>query len=305
MLDAFLNSTISMATPILLAAIGELLVEESGIINIGIEGAMLSGAFFALTVAYFSGSTALGIGAGIAGGVAINALLALLVINLAVNQVVAGTALDIFAVGITGVFYRQFFGVTGKAFIVKLIPKLRFGALTDIPVLGATLFHHNFLVYLTVALIPVTGYVLWRTRYGLSLRAAGERPEAADSLGLDVYRLRWQALLAAGVLTGLGGAYLTLAYAGTFVENNSAGRGYVALAVVILGRWKPWGLAAAAALFGAAMALQFGLQALGTSIPYQIFLALPYALTLVVLAIMGGQAASPSALGEPYRRSWP
>jgi len=302
MLDAFLNSTISMATPILLAAIGELLVEESGIINIGIEGAMLSGAFFALTVAYFSGSTMLGIAAGVAGGVAINALLALLVINLAVNQVVAGTALDIFAVGITGVFYRQFFGVTGKAFIVKLIPKLRFGALTEIPVLGATLFHHNFMVYLTVALIPVTGFVLWRTRYGLALRAAGERPEAADSLGLDVYRLRWQALLAAGVLTGLGGAYLTLAYAGTFVENISAGRGYVALAVVILGRWKPWGLAAAAALFGAAMALQFGLQALGTSIPYQIFLALPYALTLIVLAVMGGQAASPSALGEPYRR---
>jgi len=303
MLDAFLNSTISMATPILLAAIGELLVEESGIINIGIEGAMLSGAFFALTVAYFSGSMALGFAAGIASGVAINALLALLVINLAVNQVVAGTALDIFAVGITGVFYRQFFGVTGKAFIVRLIPKLRFGPLTDMPVLGATLFHHNFVVYLTVALIPVTGWVLWRTRYGLALRAAGERPEAADSLGLDVYRLRWQALLAAGVLTGLGGAYLTLAYAGTFVENISAGRGYVALAVVILGRWKPWGLAAAAALFGAAMALQFGLQALGTSIPYQIFLALPYALTLIVLAVMGGQAASPSALGEPYRRS--
>ena len=303
MLDAFLNSTISMATPILLAAIGELLVEESGIINIGIEGAMLSGAFFALTVAYFSGSATLGFAAGIAGGVLINALLALLVINLAVNQVVAGTALDIFAVGITGVLYRQFFGVTGKAFIVKLIPRIRFGPLSDIPVIGATVFHHNFLVYLTIALIPLTAFVLWRTRYGLALRAAGERPEAADSLGLDVYRLRWQALLAAGVLTGLGGAYLTLAYAGTFVENISAGRGYVALAVVILGRWKPWGLAAAAALFGAAMALQFALQALGTSIPYQIFLALPYALTLIVLAVLGGQAASPSALGEPYRRS--
>jgi ABC-type uncharacterized transport system permease subunit len=302
MLEAFFSSSIGMATPILLAAIGELLVEESGIINVGIEGAMLCGAFFALTVAYFSGSTVLGLGAGMAAGGAINAILALLVINLAVNQVVAGTALDIFAVGVTGVFYRKFFGITGKAFIVKLIPKLRFGRLTDIPILGGALFNHNVLVYLAFALVPSTGFLLWRTRYGLSLRAAGERPEAADSLGLDVYRLRWQALLVAGLLTGLGGAYLTLAYAGTFVENISAGRGYVALAVVILGRWKPWGLAAAAILFGAAMALQFGLQALGTTIPYQIFLALPYALTLVVLAAVGGQAASPSALGEPYRR---
>ena len=302
MLEAFLSSSIGMATPILLAALGELLVEESGIINIGIEGAMLCGAFFALTVAYFSGSTILGLGAGMAAGLAINTILALLVINLAVNQVVAGTALDIFAVGVTGVFYRKLFGITGKAFIVKLIPKLRLGRLADIPILGGALFNHNMLVYLAFALLPITGYVLWRTRYGLSLRAAGERPEAADSLGLDVYRLRWQALLVAGLLTGLGGAYLTLAYAGTFVENISAGRGYVALAVVILGRWKPWGLAAASILFGAAMALQFGLQALGTTIPYQIFLGLPYALTLAVLAAVGGQAASPSALGEPYRR---
>ncbi|HKN00039.1 MAG TPA: ABC transporter permease [Candidatus Binataceae bacterium] len=303
MLEAFLNSTISMATPILLAAIGELIVEESGIINIGIEGAMLSGAFFALSAAYFSGSTALGLAAGIAAGLAVNAILALLIVNLAVNQVVAGTALDIFAVGITGVFYRRLFGITGKAFIVTTIPKLSFGPLTHIPIVGPVLFRHDPLVYFAFALVPTVGFVLWRTRYGLGLRAAGERPEAADALGLDVYRLRWQALLAAGILTGLAGAYLTLVYAGTFVENISAGRGYVALAVVILGRWRPWGLAAASVLFGAAMALQFGLQALGTAIPYQLFLALPYALTLVVLAAMGGQAASPSALGEPYRRA--
>jgi simple sugar transport system permease protein len=303
MLEAFLSSTISMATPVLLAALGELLVEQSGIINIGIEGAMLAGAFFALAAAYFSGSMILGIGAGIAGGFAINAILAVLVVNLAVNQVVAGTALDILAVGITGVLYRRFFGVTGKAFIVNVMPRVDFGPLSALPLIGPALFHHNALVYLTIALVPAAGFLLWHTRYGLSMRAAGERPVAADSLGIDVYRLRWHALLAAGVLTGLAGAYLTLAYAGTFVENISAGRGYVALAVVILGRWKPWGLAAASVLFGAAMALQFGMQALGTAIPYQLFLALPYALTLAVLATMGGQAASPSALGEPYRRT--
>jgi general nucleoside transport system permease protein len=303
MLEAFLGSTVSMATPILLAALGELIVEETGVINIGIEGAMLTGAFFALAAAYFSGSMMVGIAAGIAGGVAINALLAVMVVNLAVNQVVAGTALDILAVGITGVFYRRLFGITGKAFMVKPIGKIAIGPLARIPIVGAVLFDHNALVYLTFALVPAVAYVVWRTRYGLMLRAAGERPDAADALGLGVYRLRWHALLVAGLLTGLSGAYLTLAYTGTFVEGISAGRGFVALAVVILGRWKPWGLAAASVLFGAAMALQFALQALGTAIPYQLFLALPYALTLVVLAGFGGQAASPSALGEPYSRS--
>jgi len=303
MLEAFLSSTLSMATPILLAALGELMVEESGIVNIGIEGAMLTGAFFALAAAYFSGSILLGLAGGIAAAVAINVIFAALVVNLSVNQVVAGTALDILALGITGVFYRKLFGITGKAFMVRPVPKIPLGPLANIPLLGPVLFDHNALVYFTFALVPMLGYLISRTHYGLRRRAAGERPAAADALGLNVYRIRWQALIASGVLTGLAGAYLTLAYANTFVENISAGRGFVALSVVILGRWNAWGVCAASVLFGAAMALQFGLQALGTMVPYQLFLALPYALTLVVLAGFGGQAAAPSALGEPYRRS--
>ena len=302
MLESFLISTMSMATPIMLAALGELIVEESGIINVGIEGAMLAGAFFALAATYFSGSIALGLGAGMLAAVAIDAIFAMLVVNLAANQVVTGTALNILALGVTGVFYRKLFGVTGKAFMVTPVAKIPLGPLARIPVVGPVLFDQNALVYFTFILIPIFWYLISRTRYGLRLRAAGERPEAADALGLGVYRIRWEALLVAGVLTGLAGAYLTLAYANTFVENISAGRGFVALSVVILGRWNPWGLAAASLLFGAAMALQFGLQALGTVVPYQLFLALPYALTLVVLAGVGGQAAAPSALGEPYRR---
>ena len=302
MLEAFLTSTMSMATPIMLAALGELIVEESGIINVGIEGAMLAGAFFALAATYFSGSIALGLGAGMLAAVAIDAIFAMLVVNLAANQVVTGTALNILALGVTGVFYRRLFGVTGKAFMVTPVAKIPLGPLARIPVLGPVLFDQNALVYFTFILIPIFWYLISRTRYGLRLRAAGERPEAADALGLGVYRIRWEALIVAGALTGLAGAYLTLAYANTFVENISAGRGFVALSVVILGRWNPWGLAAASVLFGAAMALQFGLQALGTVVPYQLFLALPYALTLVVLAGVGGQAAAPSALGEPYRR---
>jgi simple sugar transport system permease protein len=303
MLEAFLVSTIAMATPILLAALGELLVEESGIINVGIEGAMLAGAFFALSGVYFTGSIAVGLTCGIAAAIAINAMLGVLLINLAVNQVVAGTALNIFAAGITGVFYRKFFGITGKAFIVSPLHSLALGPLARIPFFGPILFDQNPLVYLAFLLVSVFAWLIRRTRYGLRVRAAGERPEAADALGLGVYALRWQALMISGVLTGLAGAFLTLVYADTFVENISAGRGFVALAVVILGQRNSWGLAAASILFGAAMALQFGLQALGTAVPDQLFLALPYALTLIVLAFFGGQARDPSALGIPYIRS--
>jgi general nucleoside transport system permease protein len=302
MLETFLISVVTMTTPILLAALGELLVEDSGVINIGIEGAMLVGAFAALTLAYFTGSTALGLAGAIAAGIAINAIFALLVVNLAVNQVVTGTAISILALGLTGVLYRQLFGVTGKSFIVSPIAKVPLGPLARIPILGPALFDHNVLVYLTFILVPVLWYVTARTRYGLRLRACGERPAAADALGLGVIAVRWQALVISGALTGLAGAFLTLSYTNTFVENISAGRGFVALSVVIVGRWNSWGLAAASILFGAAMALQFGFQALGTVIPYQLFLALPYVLTIVVLTALGGQAAAPSALGEPYRR---
>jgi len=303
MLEAFLFSTISMATPILLAALGELIVERSGVLNIGIEGAMLCGAFFALAAAYFGHSLLLGLLCGIAAGVAINALLAAMVVNLAVNQVVAGTALDILALGVSGVFYRRFFGVTGRAFTITPMPRIALGPLARLPIVGPALFDRDALVYLAFGLVPVVAWLVSRTRLGLRLRAVGERPEAADALGVNVFAWRWTALIVSGVLTGLAGAYLTLAYADTFIEGISAGRGFVALAVVILGRWNAWGLLAASILFGAAMALQFGLQALGTALPYQLFLALPYALTVMVLAGVGGHARPPSALGEPYSRA--
>ncbi|HYA34279.1 MAG TPA: ABC transporter permease [Candidatus Binataceae bacterium] len=303
MLDAFLASTLAMATPILLAALGELLVEESGIINIGIEGAMLMGAFSALAATYFSGSFMLGLLMGAVAAVILNAILAMLVVNFAVNQVVAGTALDILALGLSGVLYRKLFGVTGQAFMVAPIGRLRLGPLARIPLIGEALFDQSPLVYIAFAVVPVLYWILRNTRWGLRLRSAGERPEATDALGLGVYALRWQALIISGALTGIAGAFLTLAYANTFVEDISAGRGFVALSVVILGRWNPWGIAAASVLFGAAMALQFSFQALGTNLPYQLFLALPYALTLVVLATIGGGHGGPSALGEPYVRS--
>jgi general nucleoside transport system permease protein len=302
MLEAFLRSTISMAAPLLLAALGELLVEESGIINIGIEGVMLTGAFAAMAAAYACGSVAIGLCCAVLAAVAMSALFAAMAVNLAVNQVVAGTALDVFALGVTGVFYRRLFGVTGQALTVRTLPLVALAVLSRIPVIGPALFGQNLLVYFSFILVPLVWYLLHRSRWGLYVRAAGERPEAADALGLGVYRLRWQALMISGVMTGLSGAYLTLGYANTFVEGMSAGRGFIALAIVILGEWRPGRIAIASVLFGAALALQFVLQAVNTGIPYQLFLALPYVLTLVVLTVLGGQGRAPSALGEPYVR---
>ncbi len=302
MLEAFLASAIAMATPLLLAALGELIVERAGVINIGIEGAMLAGAFAGVAVAHATGGALAGVAAAIGAGVAINAVFAFVAINLAVNQVVAGTAIDLLAAGVTGVLYQRVYGATGRAFTVAPMRAIALGPLARLPLIGRALFDQSALVYLAFALVPAVAWMIGRSRFGLSLRAAGERPEAADALGLGVYRLRWIALLASGVLSGLGGAYLTLAYADTFVEGISAGRGYVALAVVIVGRWNAWGVAAAALMFGGAIALQFVLQAAATALPYQLFLALPYLFTVAVLALAGGRADAPSALGEPYVR---
>ncbi len=302
MLEAFLSSTIAMAAPLLLAALGELLVEESGVINIGIEGMMLTGAFAAMAAAYATGSVVAGLVCAVLAALAITVLFAAMAVNLAVNQVVAGTALDIFALGVTGVFYRRMFGVTGQALTVRTLRQVGLGPLSHIPLIGPALFHQNLLVYCSFLTVPLVWFALYRTRWGLSLRAVGERPEAADALGLGVFGLRWQALMISGVLTGLSGAYLTLGYANTFVEGMSAGRGFIALAIVILGEWRPGRIAIASVLFGAALALQFVLQAVNTGIPYQLFLALPYVLTLVVLTALGGQSRAPSALGEPYVR---
>jgi general nucleoside transport system permease protein len=302
MLEAFLSSTISMAAPLLLAALGELLVEEAGIINIGIEGVMLTGAFAAMAAAYGTGSIAAGLLCAVLAALAMTALFAAMAVNLAVNQVVAGTALDVFALGVTGVFYRRLFGETGQALTVHTMQPVGLGPLAHLPLIGPALFDQNLLVYFSFLLTPAVWLLLYRTRWGLNLRAAGERPEAADALGIGVYGVRWQALLISAVMTGISGAYLTLGYANTFVEGMSAGRGFIALAIVILGEWRPGRVAAASVLFGAALALRFTLQAANTGIPYQLFLALPYVLTLIVLTVLGGQGRAPSALGEPYLR---
>ena len=297
---ALASSMVVMAVPLLLAALGELIAERSGVINIGVEGLLLVGAFVAMGVSFASGSSALGTLAALAAGAALGAGFAYFVVLQNANQVVAGAALNLLAVGLTGVAYRAAFGVTGTALTIAGAPEVAIPILRSIPVLGPAFFSQTLLGYGALALVPLVAFFLHSTLPGLELRMAGESPRAAATQGVAVRRLRVLALVACGVLSAAAGAYLSLAYARTFVEGMSAGRGFIALTIVIVGRWSAWGCLAAALFFGFVTALQFHFQALGLNVPYQFFLILPYVLTLLVLAGFVGRVHAPAALGQTY-----
>ena len=299
LLASLLQSTVTMAVPLLLAALGELLAERGGVINIGLEGMLLSGAFAAVAVTSFSGSPLLGLLAAWGAGVVLAALFAYVVVVHSGNQVVVGTALNLLAAGATGVAYRAIFGVTGTALTVPGFAKLAIPGLASLPIVGPALFEQTALGYLAFGLVPLLGYGLYRTVPGLKLRMVGENPAASAAQGIAVRFTQLLALLGCGLLAATAGAYLAVAYARTFVEGMSAGRGFIALAIVIFGRWTPWGILGASLLFGLATALQFHVQALGLRIPYQFLLMLPYVLTLLVLAGYAGTTRAPAALGIP------
>jgi len=296
---SLLQSTLTMAIPLLFAALGELLAERAGIVNIGLEGMMLSGAFVALLTLILlpAASPWVGLLGAWLAGLSLAALLALVVVRFGANQVVAGTALNLLALGLTGVAYRAIFGVTGQALTVQGFESIALPLLSDLPLLGPVLFSEPALAYLALLLVPAVHVFLHYSMPGLKLRMVGENPYAAAAQGVRVQRVRVLALLACGVLAATGGAFLSIAYAGTFVEGMSAGRGFIALAIVIFGRWSAPGALAAALLFGLATAVQFHVQALSLPIPYQLMLALPYVLTLIVLAGYAGSTRAPAALG--------
>ncbi|MFI5366125.1 MAG: ABC transporter permease, partial [Candidatus Binatia bacterium] len=262
LLTSLLQSTVTMAVPLLLAALGELLAERGGVINIGLEGMLLTGAFAAMAMTYFSGSPTLGLLAAWGAGMLLAALFAYVVVVHSGNQVVVGTALNLLALGVTGVTYRAVFGVTGAALTVPGFGKLPIPLLSSVPIIGEPLFAQTALGYLAFVLVPLIAFGLRRTIPGLKLRMVGENPAAAAAQGVAVRLTQLVALLGCGVLAATAGAYLAVAYARTFVEGMSAGRGFIALAIVIFGRWSPWGILGAALLFGLATALQFHVQAL-------------------------------------------
>jgi simple sugar transport system permease protein len=297
-LAPFLAATVRTAVPLALAAFGELLVERAGLINIGLEGAVLAGAFGAL-VGASAGGVWLGYGGAAVAGVLVAGLFALFVLWLRADQIIAGTALTLLSIGATGTLYRSWYGSTGVALGIPTSAPVALPGLSRLPVIGPALFTQPPITYLAYLAAPLLAWWFARTHAGLALRAIGERPDAATAAGIRVDRMRALAILANGVLGGLAGGTLVLAQAGTFAEGMSAGRGFIAIAIVVLGGWSAWGVAAGAMLFGAASALQYAFQAMGWRAPYQVFLAIPYLLTLAALAGAVGRARPPAALGRP------
>ena len=293
----FLEAAVRTATPLALAALGEVLVERSGVINIGLEGMIVAGAFGAL-VGAGSGSVALGFAAAMGAGALMGVIAGGFIAWLRADQIVTGTAVTLLGLGITGALYRTMFGVTGAGLAIPTSGPVPIPLLSSVPWIGPALFAQPAITYLTYLLFPLLWLLLFRTHAGLAIRACGDNPAAARAAGIDARWIQFLALIAGGASGGLAGGTLVLAQSGTFIEGMSAGRGFIAIAIVVLGRWHPIGAALAALLFGAAMALQYLLQAMGWSIPYQLVLATPYVLTLLALAGLAGRTAAPAALGR-------
>jgi len=299
-LALFCEATVRTATPLALAALGETVAERSGVINLGAEGAIIGGAFGALVGASASG-VAGGLVVGIASGALIGALFAMVVVWWRVDQIIAGTAISLLALGATGTLYRTMFGAGGAALSIPTLHPAPIPGLEAIPIVGVALFAQPVTTYALYAAAIIVWWWLRSTHSGLALRACGESPDAARGAGISVSRMRWGALIFAGSMGGLAGAVLVLAQAGTFADGMSAGRGFVAIAIVVLGGWHPLRVVAAAALFGAASALQTLLQTVAPGVPYQFFLALPYVVTIGAMARVShrvsGRARAPDALG--------
>jgi ABC-type uncharacterized transport system permease subunit len=293
----FLSATIRTATPLALAALGEVFVERAGLINLGLEGAILAGAFGSL-VGATTGGLAAGYMGAVCGGVIVATIFAVFVIWLKADQIITGTAITLLSAGVTGTLYRAWYGTSGAALGTPTSTPIFIPGLAHLPVVGPALFAQPLMTYAAYLLVPTLAWWFTKTHAGLALRAVGERPEAAEAAGIRVARVRVAAVLVGGVLGGLAGGTLVLAQAGTFAEGMSAGRGFIAVSIVVLGRWNPVGIAVASLVFGAASALQFAFQAMGWHAPYQLFLVVPYVLTLAGLAGVVGRARTPASLGK-------
>jgi general nucleoside transport system permease protein len=296
-------STLRIATPLILVALGGCMSERSGVINIGLEGMMLMGAFTAVVGSHLFGPW-VGLLLGICAGGVMGFLHAFMSVTIGANQIISATAINILAVGIPNILVPVFWpGHFGISPTVRGIPEIRIPFLADIPVLGRILGRHNPVVYMALILVPVIHYLLFKTRLGLRIRAVGEHPRAADTLGVDVYRMRYIAVTISGLLAGLGGAFLSICYQSQFSASMTAGRGFIGLAAMIFGRWSPVGAMLACLLFGFADAFQAGAQAAGVPIPPDLMLAFPYVLTLVALVgLLGKTTASPAANGKHYQK---
>ncbi len=296
--SGFLEASVRTATPLAFAALGECISERAGVINIGLEGSIICGALGATVAAGVAGAGA-GFLAGAMAGMLIALIFAFFTVWIRADQIITGTAITLLSLGLTGTLYRTLYGSVGVALSIPTVGVVPLPGLAQLPLVGDAFFAQPLVTYALYLLIPLCAWWLMRTQAGLALRAVGEQPSSAIAAGVRPRRVQLAAVLFAGAMAGLAGATLVLAQAGTFVEGMSAGRGFIAIAIVVLGRWKPLGVAAAAMLFGGANSLQTLFQAMGwQNIPYQLFLAVPYLLTLLVLAGASGRVAAPAALGR-------
>jgi simple sugar transport system permease protein len=295
-----LLTIITAATPLLYAAIGEMITEKSGVLNLGVEGMMLLGAVCGFATVHFTGSATLAIIAGLSAGAGLAAIFALLVLGFQSSQVATGLALTIFGVGVSALLGQNLVGIAYDGLPVLPIPLL-----SKIPLLGPLLFNHDILVYGSIALVFLVSWFLTKTRPGLILRAVGDSHDAAHAIGYPVLRIRFLAILFGGAMSGLAGAYLSLAYSPLWIENMSAGRGWIALALVVFATWRPWRVLVGAYLFGGITILQLHAQALGIGVPSQVMSMLPYIATIAVLVVISRDRSkiklnAPASIGKPF-----
>ncbi|HYC50194.1 MAG TPA: ABC transporter permease [Gemmatimonadaceae bacterium] len=289
----FLEAAIRTATPLLIAAVGEALAERAGVINIGLEGCLVAGAF----AAFLFGSVGAwaGYGSSILAGTLLGVVLVIFSVILRRDQIIVGTAITMLGLGVTGALFRARAG--GATPLVETDAIVAIPWLADIPVIGSTLFAQPAIAYVAILMVPAAWWLLYRSHAGLAIRAIGDAPEAAVAAGVRVRVVQSMAVLTGAALGGLAGGALVLAQAGTFAEGMSAGRGFLAIAIVALGRWRPAGVLVASVVFGAAMALQFVVQSLGWQLRYELVLMIPYVLTLAALGAFG-RGAAPIMLGR-------
>ncbi|WP_371168452.1 ABC transporter permease [Aliiroseovarius sp. 2305UL8-7] len=292
-----LASLMVAATPILLAAIGEAVVEKSGVLNLGVEGMMITGAVVGFAIGVNTGSSALGFVAAAIAGAALSMLFGVLVLYLMSNQVATGLGLTLFGLGLSALIGKPYEGMKAPG-----MPKWEIPLLSDIPVLGPIMFRHDYMVYVSLIIVAATWYVLTRTRAGLILRGVGENHDAAHALGYRVIRVRLLAIAFGGACAGLGGAYVSLVRVPQWVEGMTAGAGWIALAIVVFASWRPWRVLLGAYLFGGITVLQLNLQAAGAAIPVEILAMSPYVVTILVLVVISlrGNHGAPGSLGKIF-----
>lgn len=303
-LVTWLAASIRLSGPVLLASLGEIFAERAGVLNIGIEGIILLGALASYLTCYATHLVWLSLLVALLIGIASSLLLGFMYVTVGASQVVAGIVFNVLAVGLASFTYQVALGAAASPEIVPMFAPVQIPLLTDLPVLGPVLFNHTVVLYLTLALVVIAHIVLFRTRFGLALRAVGENPKAADAAGIKVRRMRYVGVMLSGASAGMAGAYIVLAQVGMFRDTIVSGQGFIALSIVIFGRWSPWKAAAAALVFGAADALQLSLQLFGSGVPPQLLLSLPYVLTILAISgVFGGGAVQPAALMVPYAKN--